>query len=166
MNEDFQKISNKSNNFYNSDEINQNQLQENKVCLDREKKFKIFTKLKDFYSQKSTLINKNHIEEKIEPVYESMRIKYKNLYNNSEPTFFIRVPYTQIIFGDSITDLFEEQIITTLEKDLIICGGNNEKELQIEFFDKYCDRFKYNINNENKFSVDSENDLNKFVEND
>jgi len=116
------------------------------------RKFHIFTKLKDFYTEEEHLnaegnssIGTNYIEEKIEPVYESMRLKFKNIYN-TEPTFFIRVPYTQILFGDSITHLFEDKIITTLEKDLILCGSKIvEKELNTEFYDKFSERFNHRI---------------------
>lgn len=106
--------------------------------------YTLHTQLREIYGKEK----KEYIEEKIEPVYESMRTKFRNSFDNTEPSFFIRVPYAQILLGDSVTHLFEEKLITTLEKDLIICGNtlqNQEKKIYVEFFDKYAPKIKFNL---------------------
>lgn len=105
--------------------------------------FPVYTHLKEIYGKDK----KEYIEEKISPIYESMRLKFKSCFDNQEPTFYIRIPYTTTLFGDQVTSIFDDKIITTLEKDLIICGkssGNNY--MNIELFDHYSPRTKYDIN--------------------
>jgi hypothetical protein len=104
----------------------------------------VTTQLRELYGGKE---RKEYVEEHLEPIYELMRKKFKNLYSNQEPTFFIRVPYVQVLLGDSITHLFEEKLLTTLEKDLIICGlPIDESKLEIEVFDFYSLKANYDLN--------------------
>lgn len=87
----------------------------------------VTTQLRELYGGKEM---KEHTENKIEPSYESMRRKFKDLYGN-EPTFFIRVPYSQILLGDNFNKscLFDDKLITNLEKDLIICAKERNDDI-------------------------------------
>ena len=108
----------------------------NKDCL------QVNTHLRDIYGKN----NIEYIQEKIEPIYEEIKNKFKNNFNNLEPTFFIRIPYTKVLFGDQITNIFEDKILTTIDKDLIICGRETEDyELNIELFDEYYPSVKINL---------------------
>lgn len=116
------------------------------------KKFLISSTLEEIYIKDSKNIlkeEKDYIEDKIEPVYENMRHKFISLYK-SEPSFFIRIPYFSVLLGDNVTEIFNDKVITTSEKDLIICGNslntnNKEKNLNIELFDQYSERVKYDL---------------------
>ena len=85
-----------------------------------------YTHLKEIYCD----YQKNRDE--IEPIYENMRIKYKSLYK-SEPEFFTRIPYAITLFGDEVTKLYDDKIVTTIEKDLIICANKNKDEAKMTF---------------------------------
>jgi len=74
----------------------------------------VFTHLKEIYSS-----DKNTREEVIESTYQAVRYKFKKLFNNNEPQFFCRVPHVVSLYGDQVTEMFEDKIITTIEKVLI-----------------------------------------------
>jgi hypothetical protein len=115
--------------------------------------YTVHTQLREIYGKEK----KDYIEEKLEPIYESMRTKFRNSFDNTEPSFFIRVPYAQILLGDNITHLFEEKLITTLEKDLIICGNIiSEKKVFLELFDKYSPKIKFDLEDEPQISTENE----------
>ena len=90
--------------------------------------FKIVTKLEQIYP-------KNEIDEIYEPLYEDLRSNYFKLFN-TDPTSIIRVPYTVTLFGDYVTKLFNDKIISNLKNDIIIISSKNKiKQLKINFFD-------------------------------
>jgi hypothetical protein len=90
--------------------------------------FKIVTKLEQIYP-------KNEIDEIYEPLYEDLRSNYYKLFN-TDPTSIIRVPYTITLFGDNVTKLFNDKIISNLKNDIIIISSKNKtKQLKINFFD-------------------------------
>jgi hypothetical protein len=95
--------------------------------------FQIYTKLTEIYGKE----RKEHVEDKIEPIYENMRSKFIDLYS-SEPEFFIRIPYLNILLGDNVTNLFNDKVVTSSEKDFIICGRTiDKKTINIELFDLF-----------------------------
>ena len=48
----------------------------------------------------------------------------------------IRIPYTAILFGDLVTQLFSNKIVVNLSSDLIILfDKNTTNELNIKYFD-------------------------------
>lgn len=108
---------------------------ENQNKLNKPKNsFPIKTHLEEIYGKN----NKQYIEEKIEPIYEEMKNKFISIFDKKSPTFFIRIPYIKILLGDNITNLFEDKILTTLDKDIIICGIETENyQIGIELFDEY-----------------------------
>ena len=70
----------------------------------------IYTHLKEIYSS-----DKNIREEVIEPNYQAVRYKFKKIFNN-EPQFFCRIPHCVTLYGDQVTELFDDKIVTTTEK--------------------------------------------------
>ena len=86
----------------------------------------IYTHLKQIYSD-----FKNDKEE-IEFIYEEMRKKFKSDYK-VEAEFFCRVPYAITLFGDEVTKLFDDKIVTTTERDLITCANRNKDKLKFVF---------------------------------
>lgn len=106
---------------------------ENKPIKDKDA-LQISLYLQDIYGKQ----NERRIQEKIEPLYEEIRKKFQNSFTKQQPNFFIRIPYYKILFGDQVTNLFEDKIITTLDKDLIICGRETEENsINVELFDEY-----------------------------
>ncbi len=96
--------------------------------LKEKKNIKIYTRLEEIYSIKS-------IEESIESQYEDLRSKYNFLYK-TEPTTIIRVPFTATLFGDTVTQLFSNKIVTNLSSELIlIFKRNTTNELNVKYFD-------------------------------
>ncbi len=96
--------------------------------LKEKKNIKIYTRLDEIYSIKS-------IEESIESQYEDLRSKYNFLYK-TEPTTIIRVPFTATLFGDTVTQLFSNKIVTNLSSELIlIFKRNTTNELNVKYFD-------------------------------
>jgi len=90
--------------------------------------------LKDIYSN----LSKETFEERTEPLYEEMRKKFQNLFDKKLPNMYVRVPYYKVLIGDQITNIFDDKIITTLDKDLIICiRETDEDSIKIELFDEY-----------------------------
>jgi len=81
---------------------------------------------------------KELIEKKIEPHYEDLRKRFQNSFDKKQPNFFIRIPYYKVLLGDQITNFFDDKIITTLDKDMIICGKEtDENVISIELLDEY-----------------------------
>ncbi len=96
--------------------------------MDLDLNLKIVTKLDEIYP-------KTEIEEIYEPLYEDLRSNYYKLFN-TDPTSIIRVPYTITLFGDNVTKLFNDKIISNLKNDIIIISSKNKtKQLKINFFD-------------------------------
>ena len=96
--------------------------------LKEKKNIKIYTRLDEIYSIKS-------IEESIESQYEDLRSKYNFLYK-TDPTTIIRVPFTATLFGDTVTQLFSNKIVTNLSSELIlIFKRNTTNELNVKYFD-------------------------------
>ena len=96
--------------------------------LKEKKNIKIYTRLEEIYSIKS-------IEESIESQYEDLRSKYNFLYK-TDPTTIIRVPFTATLFGDTVTQLFSNKIVTNLSSELIlIFKRNTTNELNVKYFD-------------------------------
>ena len=94
----------------------------------KKNEIKIYTKLDEIYSKES-------IENSIESQYEDLRSKYNFIYQN-DPTTIIRIPFTATLFGDSITQLFSNKIVTNLSSELIILfNRNTTNELNIKYFD-------------------------------
>ena len=96
--------------------------------LKEKKNIKIYTRLDEIYSIKS-------IEESIESQYEDLRSKYNFLYK-TDPTTIIRVPFTATLFGDTVTQLFSNKIVTNLSSELIlIFKRNTTNEINVKYFD-------------------------------
>ena len=101
-----------------------------KIPLNQDSKtsLKIYTKLEEIYS-KETVLNS------IESEYEDFRSKYNYLYK-SDPTTIIKVPYTCTLFGDPVTKLFSNKIVSNLSSELILFfNKNNNSELNIKYFE-------------------------------
>ena len=89
---------------------------------------KIYTKLEEIYSKESIISS-------IESEYEDFRSKFNYLYK-SDPTTIIKVPYTSTLFGDPITQLFSNKIVSNLSSELILFfNKNNNSELNIKYFE-------------------------------
>ena len=96
--------------------------------LKEKKNIKVYTRLEEIYSIKS-------IQESIESQYEDLRSKYNFLYK-TDPTTIIRVPFTATLFGDTVTQLFSNKIVTNLSSELIlIFKRNTTNELNVKYFD-------------------------------
>ena len=94
-------------------------------------KFEICTLLKEIYPSAE-------IEEKYEPVYEDLRNKYRNLFSKTDPAMIVRVPYTITLFGDNITKLFPDKIVSNLSSDVVFfINKNTTDELNVKFFDNF-----------------------------
>lgn len=113
---------------------------------------KICTKLEEIYS-KSSICNY------IEAQYEDLRSKYYFLYKE-DPTSIIKVPYTAILFGDPITQLFSNKIVTNLSSELIILFNKNKtNELNIRYFDN-IQQVKTNVLDINQFNISNKEEFN------
>ena len=118
---------------------------------------KIYTKLDEIYSKE--LINSS-----IESQYEDLRSKYNFLFKN-DPTTIIRVPYTVTLFGDTITQLFSNKIVTNLSSDLIVLFNKNiSNELNVKYFDN-IQQIKMNIGELNEVNISNKEEftLNDFA---
>ena len=118
---------------------------------------KIYTKLDEIYSKE--LINSS-----IESQYEDLRSKYNFLFKN-DPTTIIRVPYTATLFGDTITQLFSNKIVTNLTSDLIVLfNKNTTNELNVKYFDN-IHQIKMNIGELNEINISNKEEftLNDFA---
>ena len=101
-----------------------------KIPLNQDSKtsLKIYTKLEEIYSKESVLNS-------IESEYEDFRSKFNYLYK-SDPTTIIKVPYTCTLFGDPVTKLFSNKIVSNLSSELILFfNKNNNYELNIKYFE-------------------------------
>ena len=118
---------------------------------------KIYTKLDEIYSKKL-------IESSIESQYEDLRSKYNYLFKN-DPTTIIRVPYTATLFGDTITQLFSNKIVTNLSSDLIVLFNKSKtNDLNIKFFDN-IHQIKMTIGELNELNISNKEEftLNDFA---
>lgn len=118
--------------------------------LKEKKSIKIYTRLDEIYSIKS-------IEESIESQYEDLRSKYNLLYK-TDPTTILRVPFTATLFGDAVTQLFSNKIVTNLSSELIlIFKRNTANELNVKYFDNIQQIKKtvgeLNISNKEDFNL-------------
>ena len=113
---------------------------------------KIYTKLEEIYSKSS-------IDNYIEAQYEDLRSKYNFLYKE-DPTTIIRVPYTATLFGDTITQLFSNKIVTNLSSELIVLFNKNKiNELNIKYFDN-IQQIKTTIGEISQFNIFNKEDYN------
>jgi hypothetical protein len=85
-----------------------------------------FTHLKEIYS------DFQNDKEEIESIYENLRKKFKSDYK-CEAEFFCRVPYVITLFGDEVTKLYEDKIVTSIERDLVTCANKNKDKLKLTF---------------------------------
>jgi len=93
-------------------------------------------------TEKATITTYTHLKEiycdyqnkreEIEPIYENLRKKFMSTHK-SEADIFCRVPYAISLFGDEITKLFDEKIVTTIEKDLITCAKKTKEKTKFTF---------------------------------
>ena len=98
------------------------------VNQDSKTSLKIYTKLEEIYSKESVLNS-------IESEYEDFRSKFNYLYK-SDPTTIIKVPYTSTLFGDPVTQIFSNKIVSNLSSELILFfNKNNNSELNIKYFE-------------------------------
>ena len=121
----------------------------------KKNEIKINTKLDEIYSKENIAT--------IEPLYEDLRSKYNFLFK-TDPTTIIRVPYTATLFGDTITHLFSNKIVTNLSTELIIIfNKNTTNELNIKYFDN-IQEVKKTIGELNDLDLsDKEFNLNDFA---
>ena len=115
----------------------------------------VFTKLDEIYSKETTTSIESH--------YEDLRSKYNYLYK-TDPTTIIRVPYTATLFGDTVTQLFSNKIVTNLSSELIVLFNKSTKnELTIKYFDN-IQEVKTSIGELNELNLsDKEFNLNDFA---
>ena len=117
---------------------------------------KIHTKLDELYSKES-------INTSIESQYEDFHSKFNYLYKTA-PTTIIKIPYTITLFGDPITKLFSNKIVSNLSAELILFfNKNTNNELNIKYFEN-VQEVKKKISEINDLNLNSENfSLNDFA---
>ena len=117
---------------------------------------KIYTKLDEIYSKES-------INTSIESQYEDFHSKFNYLYKTA-PTTIIKIPYTITLFGDPITKLFSNKIVSNLSSELILFfNKNTNNELNIKYFEN-VQEVKKKISEINDLNLNSENfSLNDFA---
>ena len=117
---------------------------------------KIYTKLDELYSKES-------INTSIESQYEDFHSKFNYLYKTA-PTTIIKIPYTITLFGDPITKLFSNKIVSNLSSELILFfNKNTNNELNIKYFEN-VQEVKKKISEINDLNLNSENfTLNDFA---
>ena len=117
---------------------------------------KIYTKLDELYSKES-------INTSIESQYEDFHSKFNYLYKTA-PTTIIKIPYTITLFGDPITKLFSNKIVSNLSAELILFfNKNTNNELNIKYFEN-VQEVKKKISEINDLNLNSENfTLNDFA---
>jgi len=117
---------------------------------------KIYTKLDELYSKES-------INTSIESQYEDFHSKFNYLYKTA-PTTIIKIPYTATLFGDPITKLFSNKIVSNLSSELILFfNKNTNNELNIKYFEN-VQEVKKKISEINDLNLNSENfSLNDFA---
>ena len=117
---------------------------------------KIYTKLDELYSKES-------INTSIESQYEDFHSKFNYLYKTA-PTTIIKIPYTITLFGDPITKLFSNKIVSNLSSELILFfNKNTNNELNIKYFEN-VQEVKKKISEINDLNLNSENfSLNDFA---
>ena len=117
---------------------------------------KIYTKLDELYSKES-------INTSIESQYEDFHSKFNYLYKTA-PTTIIKIPYTITLFGDPITKLFSNKIVSNLSAELILFfNKNTNNELNIKYFEN-VQEVKKKISEINDLNLNSENfSLNDFA---
>ena len=117
---------------------------------------KIYTKLYELYSKES-------INTSIESQYEDFHSKFNYLYKTA-PTTIIKIPYTITLFGDPITKLFSNKIVSNLSSELILFfNKNTNNELNIKYFEN-VQEVKKKISEINDLNLNSENfSLNDFA---
>lgn len=119
--------------------------------------FQINTHLKEIYPTEQ-------IDEKYEPLYEELRSRYKSIYNSQEPAIFIQVPYSITLFGDHITQLFSEKVISNINLDLIIClSSSSTLELNVRYFDHAGLTIKLPIEKSLLFKPEKENTTTDYI---
>ena len=117
---------------------------------------KIYTKLDELYSKES-------INTSIESQYEDFHSKFNYLYKTA-PTTIIKIPYTITLFGDPVTKLFSNKIVSNLSAELILFfNKNTNNELNIKYFEN-VQEVKKKISEINDLNLNSENfSLNDFA---
>ena len=97
--------------------------------LDDSGQFPIYTHLKEIYPP-------SEIEHKYMPLYEDLRSKYLSLFANQDPALIISIPYTITLFGDCISKLFPDRIVSNTSNDMILLiNHNTSSTITIRFFD-------------------------------
>ena len=97
--------------------------------LDDSGQFPIYTHLKEIYPP-------SEIEHKYMPLYEDLRSKYLSLFSNQDPALIISIPYTITLFGDCISKLFPDRIVSNTSNDMILLiNHNTTNTITIRFFD-------------------------------
>ena len=105
---------------------------------ENESKFTIYTKLNEIYPSEK-------IEDTYLPIFEDLRNQFYKIYNNTDPSFIIRIPYTITLFGDYITKIFPDKIVANTTNDIIILfNSTNNTDLNIKFFDNIRE-FKFSF---------------------
>ena len=97
--------------------------------LDDSGQFPVYTHLKEIYPP-------SEIEHKYMPLFEDLRSKYLSLYCNQDPALIVSIPYTITLFGDCISKLFSDRIVSNTSNDLILLlNQNTTSSITIRFFD-------------------------------
>ncbi len=110
-----------------------------KQKLPNKDEFPIYSFLNELYATKE---NSDHLQS----MFEDYHSKFSLYFSKESPTLIVRIPYSVILFGDSITKLFPDKVITNTTQDLILLlNKNDSKELNIKFFDNLLE-IKTHIN--------------------
>ena len=97
--------------------------------LDDSGQFPVYTHLKEIYPP-------SEIEQKYMPLFEDLRSKYLSLYASQDPALIVSIPYTVTLFGDTISKLFSDRIVSNTSNDLILfLNQNSTSSIAIRFFD-------------------------------
>ena len=131
-------------------------MSKNQNQINDKNSLKIYTKLDELYSKES-------INTSIESQYEDFHSKFNYLYKTA-PTTIIKIPYTITLFGDPITKLFSNKIVSNLSAELILFfNKNTNNELNIKYFEN-VQEVKKKISEINDLNLNSENfSLNDFA---
>ena len=131
-------------------------MSKNQNQINDKNSLKIYTKLDELYSKES-------INTSIESQYEDFHSKFNYLYKTA-PTTIIKIPYTITLFGDPITKLFSNKIVSNLSAELILFfNKNTNNELNIKYFEN-VQEVKKKISEINDLNLNSENfTLNDFA---
>lgn len=108
--------------------------------------FEEFTHFKEIYGKNEMTKEEklDYIEKEIEPCYELLRRRFFKLFGKDLKKI-VRIPYVVSLIGDHVTNMFNDKVVVTTEKDCLMAARPIKDEVQIVIGDNYSEIAVYKL---------------------